>query len=69
MKRTDARSPNELKWLDFKIGHQDSSPSKHHQGDIPTDQDYAVGMRKIDITPHMSKVMSFLSVMPLVSAA
>ena len=35
MKSTGARSSNELQWLDLKIGHQDSSPSNVHQGNMP----------------------------------
>ena len=28
-----ALSSNDLQWLDYKIGHQGSSPSNGHQGD------------------------------------
>ena len=31
---TGAHSSNESQWFDLKIGHQDSSPSNGHQGDI-----------------------------------
>ena len=34
MKSTGARSLNELHGLDIKIGHQDSSLSNGHQGDL-----------------------------------
>ena len=34
VKSTDARSSNELRWIDIKIGHKYSSPSSGHQGDI-----------------------------------
>ena len=35
MKSTGAWSSNKLQWLDLKIGHQESSHSNGHQGDMP----------------------------------
>ena len=29
-----AQSSSELQWLNLKIGHQDSSPTNGHQGDM-----------------------------------
>ena len=34
MKFAGAHYSNESKWLELKVGHQDSSPSNHHQGKI-----------------------------------
>ena len=35
MKSTGTQSSYDLQELDFKIGHQDCSPSNGHHGDIP----------------------------------
>ena len=35
MKPTGVHSLDELQWLHLQIGHQDSSPSDGHQGDLP----------------------------------
>ena len=35
MSSTGSQSWDELRWLDLKIGHHNSSPSNEHQGYIP----------------------------------